>query len=67
MTNGILSPYQSGFHPNHSTEDMLVKTTDDWRRAVDKGRVVEMIFLDFKKAFDSVPHILLLKNIETIG
>ena len=67
QTNGILSPYQSGFRLNHSTEDVLVKTTDYWRRAVHKGRVVGVIFLDFKKAFDSVPHTLLLKKIESIG
>ena len=62
-----VSPYQSGFRSNHSTEDVLVKTTDDCRRAVDKGRVVGVIFLDFKKAFDSVPHTLLLKKIGSIG
>ena len=65
QTNGILPPYQSGFHPNHSTEDVLVKTTDDWRIAVDKGRVVGVIFIDLIlviKAFDSVPQTLLLKK-----
>ena len=54
--NNILTPYQSGFRPNHSTEDVLLQPAEDWRREVDQGKVVAAIFIDFSKAFDSISH-----------
>ena len=65
--HNILNPFQSGFRPNHSTEDVLLKTVEDWRLSVDRGNAVAAVFIDFSKAFDSISHPLLVKKLQSIG
>ena len=42
-------------------------TIDEWTSAVDCGSGVNVIFLDFKKAFDSVPHCRMMKKLSGYG
>ena len=50
----------------HSTELQLVKIPDDWRRALDMKYVVGMIFVDFRKAFDAIPHSIFLRKRQSL-
>ena len=45
----------------------LLSTVDDWAKSLDKGKSTHAIFLDFAKAFDSVPHRRLLIKLENVG
>ena len=45
----------------------LLKILDLWSEALDNGDSIEVIYLDFRKAFDLVPHGRLLKKIEYYG
>ena len=65
--HNILTPFQSGFRPNYSTEDVLLKTVEDWRLSVDRGNAVAAVFIDFSKAFDSISYPLLVKKLQSIG
>nr|VZI42788.1 unnamed protein product [Spirometra erinaceieuropaei] len=40
---------------------------DRWTRAVDGGNAVHAVYVDFKKAFDNVPHQRLLYKLSRIG
>ena len=56
----ILSEAQSGFRKSHSTISTLIKVTDDWLTAIDQGLYTGAVFIDLRKAFDTVdPYILL--------
>ena len=52
--NSILSKFHSGFRPLHSTVSALIKMCDGWSDSIDKGKLTGAVFLDIRKAFDSV-------------
>jgi len=45
----------------------LLEVFDYWTAALDKGIPVDVVYFDFWKAFDSVPHKRMLKKIEAYG
>lgn len=51
-SNTLIRPAQSGFRPRHSTQYLLVKAIDDWRKALDSDEVVGTVLVDLSKAFD---------------
>jgi retron-type reverse transcriptase len=65
--HSFFSPNQYGFRPNMSTVDPLVKTSHFIHYNLNKKIKVLGIFLDFKKAFDSVNHELLIKKFDFCG
>jgi len=62
-SNAVIHPAQSGFRPRHSTQDLLVKTIDDWRKALDSDEVVGTVLVDLSKAFDIIDHSRLLAKL----
>ena len=63
----LIHPGQSGFLKLHSTLTCLLKNTDDWYSGLDTGQMVGTVFIDLKKAFDTVDHDLLCKKLEHYG
>ena len=59
---GLRNPHQWAYKKGHSTELLLVKITDDWRRALDMKYAVDEVFVAFRKAFDASPHSVLLRK-----
>jgi hypothetical protein len=55
---------QHGFMSGRSCTTQLLDTVDIWTRLLDEGNAVDVIFLDFAKAFDSVPHQRLLTKLQ---
>ena len=66
-SNKLLNVAQSGFRANHSTQDVLLKCTDDWKTALDDGKIVGTVMIDLSKAFDSIDHPLLMQKLEALG
>ena len=65
--NKIISEEQTGFRPNRSTQDALLRAIDDWKSALDSGQTVAAVMIDLSKAFDSIDHNLLLKKLHVYG
>ena len=65
--NHILSDEQYGFRPARSTCDQLLISYDDITKMVDDGKVVDLIFFDFSKAFDRVSHKIPLYKLLELG
>ena len=52
--NGYFSSGQSGFLRLHSIVTCLLKNIDDWYSGMDLGKLLGLVFIDLKKAFDNV-------------
>lgn len=65
--NKILSPVQHGFRKEMSTVTQLVTTIHDFSVVLDKSGQIDVLILDFRKAFDTVPHSKLIYKLESIG
>ena len=65
--NGLFSDCQFGFRNKRSCILQLLDVFDDWVKAFDEGYQIDTIYLDFRKAFDSVPHKRLLVKLKGYG
>ena len=65
--HNILSPYQCGFRKCHSTEFAALSFADTVRRNMDQGMLTGAVFIDFRKAFDTVNHDLLIQKLSSLG
>ena len=63
----MLSDYQHGFVEGRSCTSQLLAVLEAWTRILDSGNAVDAIYLDFRKAFDTVPHKRLLAKLEGYG
>ena len=65
--SAFLSDWQHGFVKGRSTATQLMLTHRKCAKALDKGHQVDVVFLDFSKAFDCVPHQALLHKLCNFG
>ena len=66
-TNELIHPNQWGFKKGLSTELLLLYLTETWKKAIDDGYKVGVLFVDFKKAFDTVDHAILKTKLSDVG
>jgi hypothetical protein len=65
--NTLFHMYLSGFRKGHSCQDLLVGLTEDIRQYLDRGQMLGVIAIDLSKAFDCMPHGLLLAKLSAYG
>ena len=66
-SNGLLSSRQFGFVSGRSTMLQLLNVLDEWTTMLETGGSVDVVYLDFMKAFDTVPYRRLLAKAEGFG
>jgi len=65
--NDLLSDSQYGFTSGRSCITQLLTTVNDWMVDLEDGKPVDAIYLDLRKAFDTVPHQRLLNKLKGYG
>ena len=65
--NNIVLQNQHGFQSGLSCDTQLIEATDDWASSLKANSQVDVILLDFSKAFDRVAHQRLLAKLQYYG
>lgn len=65
--NKIFTDVQHGFRPNRSTTTILSKFSDDLNKSLNDKKIVFAVFIDFKKAFETLDHDGLLQSMQECG
>jgi len=63
----LLTPHQHGFTAGRSCVTQLLTALNCWTRSLEEGCSVDIIYFNFAKALDSVPHTCLLTKLESYG
>ena len=67
QVNKLISRQQHGFTKGRSCVTQLLDVMDSWTEILDEGGSIDIIHMDFMKAFDSVPHQRLLAKLSAHG
>ena len=65
IENKLFSNLQFGFIKGRSTVLQLLKVLDEWTKFLELGGQVDVIYTDFEKAFDKVPHRRLINKLKS--
>ena len=67
FTDSILSDKISAYRKGYSTQHVILKLTEEWRTHLDKNETVGAVLMDLSKAFDCLPHELLIAKLAAYG
>ena len=67
MEHHLLSDRQFGFLPGSSTLEAILTAVKDWHDILKGGGSIACVFLDLSKAFDSLPHDLIVNSLLRVG
>ena len=65
--NKLFADQQHGFVPMRNCATQLLLCLDEWSKIMEDSGCVDINYTDFTKAFDSVPHLRLLRKVESYG
>ena len=65
--NNILYEKQFGFRQGHATSHAIMTLVEKVTKALDTGKIVVDVYLDIRKAFDSISTSILLDKLYKIG
>lgn len=63
MVSDKLAAYRKGY----SCENVLFSCVEEWKQALDNNETAAIIAMDLSKAFDSIPHGLLIAKLSSYG
>ena len=67
FNNTVITEFQHGFVRGRSCLTNLLEVFEHWTSSMDEGYGVDVIYLDYRKAFDTVPHKRLLMKLKMLG
>ena len=63
----ILDQYLCAFRKGHGCQTTLLRLLEDWKWALDRNEYVAAVLMDLSKAFDCLPHDILLSKLSAYG
>ena len=65
--NDVMSHEISAYRRMYSTNNVMLKCCEEWKLALDNNMTVGCVAMDLSKAFDSIPHNLLVAKLYAYG
>ena len=66
LINCLINPSQHGFMPNRSCQTNLLEFLDNVLEMLDDNDPVDIVYLDFSRAFDHVSHVKLIQKLDNL-
>ena len=66
-TYKLFSSCQHGFRNHKSCVTQLLEVMNDFTKLIENQENIDCIYLDFRKAFDTVPHLRLMNKLKAYG
>ena len=57
-----MTPHQSGFRTGFSCETCLLNVTNEWYQAINAGKIVGCVAIDFSNAFDVLSYDIIINK-----
>ena len=67
FTDKVLSKFVSSYRKSYSSNHVLVKLIEEWKKSLDDKNFIRAVLMNLSKAFDCVPHDLLFANFHAYG
>ena len=55
------------YRKHHGCDTALLSLTEEWRKELDDRKIIGLVSMDLSKAFDSLPHDVIVKKFKEYG
>ena len=62
-----LLTFAAAYRRAYSTKHVLIRLVEDWKPKLDDNFIVGAVLMDLSKAFDSIPHDLIIAKLHAHG
>ena len=67
LANSFLSEYMTAYRKKYSTNHVLIRLIETWKKALKEKFLVSAVLMDLSKAFDCIPHSLHIAKLHAYG
>lgn len=66
-SNNIISDYQSAYRSHYSCETAINYIIADWKGELESGNIIVAVFIDLKRAFETIDRFIMLQVLDNVG